>query len=90
MIEAGFHVLCNSGIADEYLEADKLLVVEIYRAMQRLADPHIQEANKTLTKVRDANLHLRLKSAQSVSSNDALDAFIQPVGGFRVKCDACS
>lgn len=33
MEAAGFEVLCNSGIADEYLGADKLLVVEIYRAM---------------------------------------------------------
>ena len=33
MIEAGFQVLYNSGIADEYLGADRLLVAEIYRAM---------------------------------------------------------
>ena len=37
MVEAGFQVLCSSGIADECLEADKLLVAEIYRAMFRLA-----------------------------------------------------
>ena len=33
MISAGFRVLCNSGIADEYLEADKTLVAQIYDAM---------------------------------------------------------
>jgi len=33
MIEAGFQVLASSGIADDYLEADKSLVAEIYRAM---------------------------------------------------------
>jgi hypothetical protein len=33
MVEAGFKVLCDSGIADEYLEADKWLVAEIFRAM---------------------------------------------------------
>lgn len=37
MIEAGFRVLCNSGIADEYLKADKILVAEIYEAMSRCA-----------------------------------------------------
>ena len=30
MIEAGFDVLKASGITDEYLEADKLLVAEIF------------------------------------------------------------
>jgi hypothetical protein len=33
MIEAGYEVLRASGIADDYLEADKLLVAEIFRAM---------------------------------------------------------
>jgi hypothetical protein len=33
MVEAGFRVLYNSGIADEYLEADKSLVVGIFAAM---------------------------------------------------------
>jgi hypothetical protein len=33
MIDAGFEVLKVSGIADEYLEADRLLVVEIFQAM---------------------------------------------------------
>lgn len=33
MIEAGFSVLSRSGIADEYLEADKPLLVEIFQAM---------------------------------------------------------
>jgi hypothetical protein len=37
MIEAGFQVLCNSGIADEYLGADRQLVAEIYLAMAALA-----------------------------------------------------
>ena len=33
MIEAGFKVLSASGIADDYLEADKLWVADIFRAM---------------------------------------------------------
>jgi hypothetical protein len=37
MIEAGYQVLAASGLADDLLEADKLTVVEIYLAMQRLA-----------------------------------------------------
>ena len=41
MIEAGFQVLCSSGIADEYLGADKLLVAEIFQAMARLAPKEV-------------------------------------------------
>lgn len=37
MVQAGFQVLARSGIADDFLEADKLLVADIYRAMQRAA-----------------------------------------------------
>lgn len=37
MIEAGFKVLSTSGLADEYLGADRLLVAEIYRAMELVA-----------------------------------------------------
>ena len=33
MIEVGFNVLRSSGIADDYLEADKLLVAEIFHSM---------------------------------------------------------
>jgi len=33
MLEAGFERLRKSGIADVYLEADKLLVAEIFLAM---------------------------------------------------------
>ena len=33
MIDAGFNVLKKSGIADEYLGADRLLVAEIFLAM---------------------------------------------------------
>jgi hypothetical protein len=33
MIEAGFRVLAASGITDDPLEADRLLVAEIFRAM---------------------------------------------------------
>lgn len=33
MIEAGYRVFCNSGRVDDCLEADKLLVERIYRAM---------------------------------------------------------
>ena len=35
MVEAGFWVLCNSGIADEYSRADKTLVAEVFEAMWR-------------------------------------------------------
>jgi hypothetical protein len=35
MLEAGFAVLRASGIADEYLDADKLLVQSIFEAMMR-------------------------------------------------------
>ena len=38
MAEAGFRALSTSGIADEYLGADKLLVEDIFRAM--LAESH--------------------------------------------------
>jgi hypothetical protein len=37
MVEAGFEALKNSYIKDECLESDKLLVVEIYLAMRRVA-----------------------------------------------------
>jgi hypothetical protein len=33
MIQAGFLALCNSGIADEILEADRVLVAQIFQAM---------------------------------------------------------
>lgn len=33
MIEAGVRVLSRSGLADDYLGADKLLLADIYRAM---------------------------------------------------------
>jgi hypothetical protein len=33
MVEAGFAVLKMPGIADECLEADKLVIAEIYQAM---------------------------------------------------------
>ena len=33
MVEAGFRILSESGIADAYSGADRLLVAEIYRAM---------------------------------------------------------
>jgi len=36
MIEAGYRVLAESGIIDDPLEADKLTVAEIYRAMRSL------------------------------------------------------
>ena len=41
MIEAGFRVLSASGIANDYLEADRAMVAEIYRAMVRA----VQQAN---------------------------------------------
>ena len=37
MLDAGFRVLSTSGIADEYLEADRLLLADIYRAMFAVA-----------------------------------------------------
>lgn len=37
MIEAGLGVLRTSGISDDYLEADKLLVADIYLAMRAAA-----------------------------------------------------
>ena len=33
MIQAVFLALCNSGIADEILEADRVLVAQIFQAM---------------------------------------------------------
>jgi hypothetical protein len=58
MEEAGFRVLSASGIADDYLEADKLLVAEIYRAMHSLALASKRQAvclvaNKTKTEHKD-------------------------------------
>jgi hypothetical protein len=35
MLEAGFAALSRSPLSDVYLEADKLVVAEIYRAMRR-------------------------------------------------------
>jgi len=37
MIEAGYRAFINSGVTDDPLEADKLLVEEIYRAMRRIS-----------------------------------------------------
>ena len=39
MVEAGYRVLLASGITDDPLEADRLLVEEIYRAMFLLRPP---------------------------------------------------
>jgi|HubBroStandDraft_6_1064221.scaffolds.fasta_scaffold3089904_1 hypothetical protein len=36
MVEAGYAILCSSGIKDEFLEADKLWIAEIYRTMYSL------------------------------------------------------
>jgi hypothetical protein len=44
MVEAGYQVLYSSGIADEYLGADKLLVDRIYRAMYRLSAQRAQNS----------------------------------------------
>jgi hypothetical protein len=44
MVEAGFLVLCNSGIADSYLKADKTLVAEIFRAMFAALSPQAQSS----------------------------------------------
>lgn len=43
MIEAGFQVLCNSGIADSYLRADKTLVSEIFLAMCDASPENLHE-----------------------------------------------
>jgi hypothetical protein len=46
MIEAGFSVLESSGIADDYLAADRLLVAEMFEAMLS-ADTHLlRDANR--------------------------------------------
>ena len=37
MIEAGFKVLAASGIADDFLGADRLMVAEIFRSMWPLS-----------------------------------------------------
>ena len=37
MVEAGYRALAAAGLTDEPLEADRLVVVEIYRAMAALA-----------------------------------------------------
>ncbi len=64
MIEAGFQVLCNSGIADEYLKVDKCMVAEIYQAMSALG-PHAereflstpgQQTTKTSRQIVSRNL----------------------------------
>ena len=36
MIEAGYRIFAESGITDDPLEADKLVLAEIYEAMARL------------------------------------------------------
>jgi hypothetical protein len=46
MIEAGLQALCNSGIADEYLRADKLLIAEIYRSMAAVAFSQSSDSQK--------------------------------------------
>lgn len=55
MIEAGFQVLCNSGIADDYPEADKVLVADIFRSMIRLSK--LPDAAATLCS-RSENPHV--------------------------------
>ena len=40
MAQAGWDVLAASGVADDLLEADKLTLAEVYRAMFRLAPEH--------------------------------------------------
>ena len=45
MEEAGFRVLSESGIADGYSGADRLLVAEIFRAMLALAPQQRHEAD---------------------------------------------
>lgn len=39
MIEAGYRLFVASGVTDDPLEADKLLVSEIYRSMRLLEKP---------------------------------------------------
>lgn len=40
MVDAGSAVMLNSGIADDYLEADKDTVIAVYRAMVAQAVGH--------------------------------------------------
>jgi len=44
MIDAGFQVLKASGIADDYLGADRLLVAEIFAAMWDQLPAHQKES----------------------------------------------
>ena len=46
MIESGFRVLSQSGLADDYLEADRLMVADIFRAMVRAAPQSFLDALK--------------------------------------------
>jgi hypothetical protein len=50
MIEAGFRVLSKSGIADEFLQADKTLVAEIFSAMlERRPQPEVDSLHPKRT-----------------------------------------
>ncbi len=45
MEEAGFRILEASGLADVYLEGDKLLLAEIYRAMSAVRPRPCDQSN---------------------------------------------
>jgi hypothetical protein len=57
MLEAGYQALRVSGLTDDLLEADRLVVVEIYRAMRGLEPaevtlaPFCREAPKKYPKI---------------------------------------
>ena len=59
MIRAGFSVLVESGIADEYGAADRLLVEKIFRAMYLRAPHCVSRAfsgeTQTLSETRPQN-----------------------------------
>lgn len=46
MIEAGTAILWDSGLTEDHLEADKLVVCEIYRAMHRLGSAEHRAASR--------------------------------------------
>jgi hypothetical protein len=48
MVEAGFLILSQSGIADDLLEADKCTVAEMYRAMVEARAP-LEEPDRPLS-----------------------------------------
>ncbi len=57
MIEAGFKVLSNSGITDEFVKADKLLVAEIFQSMMGQFLSERQTERKQISEQDDKRNH---------------------------------